>query len=55
VASGNELHLWAVVLSPDGAQRLFAEAHDTLETAAALGENVARQLRELGASDLMAM
>lgn len=53
IATGDELHLWAVVLSPDGAQRLFAEGRDSLINAAQLGENVARQLQEQGATTLM--
>lgn len=53
VASGDTLHLWATVLSPDGVQRLFAQAQGDIKKAVELGENVARQLREKGASDLM--
>jgi hydroxymethylbilane synthase len=53
VASGNELHLWAVVLSPDGKRRVFAEARGVIEQAAVLGEGVARQLLDDGAAALM--
>lgn len=55
VLQGNHLHLWAVVLSPDGDKRLFAEAKGCLSTehdaqeAACSGRAVARQLLELGA------
>ena len=50
--SGN-VKLWATVLSPDGAQRVFAEDEDTAENAHNLGERVARRLREMGATALM--
>jgi hydroxymethylbilane synthase len=53
VATENELHLWAVVLSIDGTRRLFAEARGPVNDAVSLGEQVARELREAGASDLM--
>jgi hydroxymethylbilane synthase len=53
VASGNELHLWAVVLSLDGQRRIWAEAQGKVEQAPALGENVAQQLLEAGAFELM--
>ena len=53
VASGNELRLWAVVLSLDGKQRVWAQAQGETHQAVALGENVARQLLEAGASELM--
>lgn len=55
VLQNNHLHLWAVVLSPDGDKRLFAEAKGYLSTehdaqeAACSGRAVARQLLELGA------
>lgn len=53
VASENELYLWAVVLSQDGKRRLWAEARGEIGQAPALGENVARQLLEAGAFELM--
>ncbi len=53
VVFGEELHLWATVLSPDGARRLFAEAQGDMQNAARLGETVARELLEKGAADLM--
>ncbi|HEY0072806.1 MAG TPA: hydroxymethylbilane synthase [Abditibacteriaceae bacterium] len=53
VASENALHLWAVVLSPDGKQRVFAEARGLIDEAVVLGEGVARQLLDDGAADLM--
>ncbi len=53
VVSENELHLWAVVLSPDGTQRVFAEVRGASNEAGELGELVARQLLKGGAADLM--
>ena len=57
VAKNKKLHLWAVVLSPDGRQRIFAEAHadiqGDIQNAIELGDTVARQLREAGAAEVM--
>jgi hydroxymethylbilane synthase len=50
VLQNNHLHLWAAVLSPDGDQRIFAEAEGTLceshyiEEAKLIGQKVAQHL-----------
>jgi len=49
-----KLYLQAVVLSPDGAQRIEANAEDAPQNATRLGETVARQLLEKGAQKLLA-
>ncbi len=49
-----KLYLQAVVLSPDGAQRIEAKAEDAPQNATRLGETVARQLLEKGAQKLLA-
>jgi len=55
VLRGNDLHLWAAVLSPDGGNRLFAEAKGTLcdehhlQEAKLLGEKIAEHLLHQGA------
>jgi hydroxymethylbilane synthase len=48
-----ELRLTAVVLSPDGRQRLFAEAAERPEAAIQLGQRVATALREQGSDALL--
>jgi hydroxymethylbilane synthase len=53
VACGEELRMWAVVLSPDGVQRIFAQGDGRLADAAAIGERVARLLVERGATKLL--
>ena len=53
VVTDSELHLWAVVLSPDGTQRVFAEERGAVGEAVEVGEAVARQLLRGGAADLM--
>lgn len=53
VAQDGRLHLWAVVLSVDGTQRVFAEREGAISESSLIGEDVARQLRSAGAVDLM--
>lgn len=53
VADESTLRLWAVVLSPDGARRLFARHQSTLDGADELGKRVAAMLKEQGAAELM--
>ncbi|MDF2441280.1 MAG: hydroxymethylbilane synthase [Abditibacteriota bacterium] len=53
IAEESALRLWAVVLSPDGKQRLFAQHQSTLGAADALGRHVAALLKEQGAAALM--
>lgn len=53
VADQSTLRLWAVVLSTDGAQRIFAQHQSTLDGAAELGKRVAAMLKEQGADELM--
>jgi hydroxymethylbilane synthase len=48
-----KLYLEAVVLSADGAQRIHASAKNSPENATLLGENVAQQLLEKGAQQLL--
>lgn len=52
--AGGTLRLEGVVLSPDGATRLTAEAAGPLSAAAELGRAVAELLRSQGAADLIA-
>lgn len=49
-----QLHLDAVVLSPDGRQRLAAAAATDLAAAVQLGQQVAHELLSQGATDLIA-
>ena len=55
----NQLHLWAVVLSPDGEKRIFAEAAGTLtaehylKEAALIGQKVAQYLLDEGAGEYL--
>jgi hydroxymethylbilane synthase len=51
---GDALVLSAVVLSPDGQQRLYHEDRAAVEDAESLGARVANVLREQGASELLA-
>ncbi len=44
VVEENTLRLWAVVLSPDGQQRIFAEGEGEVSRAEAIGAGVASQL-----------
>ena len=53
VAAQSTLNLRAVVLSPYGTQRIFAQAQSTLDEAKSLGALVAQQLLEQGAAQLM--
>lgn len=50
----NRLHLLAVVLSPDGAQRLDAQDSAPLQEADVLGQRVAEALLARGAAELIA-
>ena len=54
VCNDQTITMWAVVLSPDGKRRVFAEANGRLENATAVGESVARQLLEEGTGALLA-
>lgn len=47
------LMLWAAVLSPDGARRIFAEDAGSQEDAELIGENVAELLMQQGATELL--
>jgi len=55
----NQLHLWAVVLSPNGEKRIFAEAAGTLtaqhylKEAALIGQKVAQYLLDEGAGEYL--
>jgi hydroxymethylbilane synthase len=55
----NQMHLWAVVLSPDGEKRIFAEAAGTLtaehylKEAALIGQKVAQHLLDEGAGEYL--
>jgi hydroxymethylbilane synthase len=51
---GARLHLDAVVLSPDGRQRLFASGSTEVAAAVSLGREVAADLLAQGAGDLIA-
>jgi hydroxymethylbilane synthase len=53
VVEGDGLHMWAVILSGDGQQRIFAEANGATVDAAIIGENVAQQLIVQGARQLL--
>jgi len=53
IFSGTVSQLRAVVLSPDGTQRIFAQAQSDWVNALLLGEEVARQLVEKGARSLL--
>jgi hydroxymethylbilane synthase len=52
---GGMLSLCGVVLSPDGARRIDADIAGPTAQAEALGQELARQLRERGADELLAM
>ncbi len=47
------LHLWAVVLSPDGRRRLFMKETAAIDGAEALGVKVGSRLLEQGAGELL--
>ena len=53
VADGEELRMWAVVLSPEGARRIFAQDNGSVDHATEIGERVARLLVERGAAELL--
>src|SRR5439155_4052663 len=53
MVSGPSLTLRAAVLSPDGSQRLEAQATGPASEAERLGETVAQQLRDQGAAALL--
>lgn len=59
VIEKGRLHLWAVVLSPDGKKRIFAEATGNLtpnrhlQEAARVGEKVAQHLLDEGAGEYL--
>ncbi|MBV9866616.1 MAG: hydroxymethylbilane synthase [Abitibacteriaceae bacterium] len=53
LAVAGSLELWAAVLSPDGAQHVFAEDCGAVSDAQALGEQVAQQLLAQGANRLL--
>jgi hydroxymethylbilane synthase len=52
--SGNQLHLRAMVATPDGKRMLTAEARGPATAPEALGLQVAAQLRAQGAEDILA-
>jgi hydroxymethylbilane synthase len=54
LASGGQLELTAVVLSPDGARRLFERDTAPIKEPAQLGQQVANSLLARGAADLIA-
>ncbi|HVF09534.1 MAG TPA: hydroxymethylbilane synthase [Abditibacteriaceae bacterium] len=53
VVDGDVLRMWAVILSPDGRRRIFAEAGGATADAASIGESVAQQLITQGARELL--
>jgi len=59
IIKNDHLQLWAVVLSPDGEKRIFAEAtgdldpNHHLEEAARIGEKVAQHLLDEGAAEYL--
>jgi hydroxymethylbilane synthase len=53
VVDGDALQMWAVMLSPDGKQRIFAEAAGAASEAALIGEKVAQHLIAQGARELL--
>ena len=59
ISEDHYLQLWAVVLSPDGKKRLFAEAEGTLtgghhlQEAALIGQKVAQHLLDEGAGEYL--
>ena len=53
VARHDGLELWAVILTPDGTQRLAAHAAGSCADAVALGESVAVNLKAQGAAKLL--
>jgi hydroxymethylbilane synthase len=59
IIENDRLHLWAVVLSPDGEKRIFAEAAGILtpdhhlQEAARMGEKVAQHLLDQGAAEYL--
>ncbi|MEO6909075.1 MAG: hydroxymethylbilane synthase [Abditibacteriaceae bacterium] len=59
VIENDHLHLWAVVLSPDGERRIFAEAAGVLDAshqvqeAARIGQKVAQHLLDQGAEEYL--
>jgi len=52
VVSKDGLQMWAVIVSPDGAQRVFVEANGAASDAAIIGEKIARQLIAQGGREL---
>jgi hydroxymethylbilane synthase len=48
-----DLKLWAVVLSPEGSQRIYAEGQGSVGEAESIGITVAQKLLESGARDLL--
>jgi len=53
VVEGEALHLWAVVLSTDGRQRVFAEQRGSIGDAGGIGVRVAERLLEGGARGVL--
>jgi len=59
IIENDHLHLWAVVLSPDGDKRIFAEAAGDLtperhlQEAARIGQKVAQHLLDQGAAEYL--
>lgn len=59
ILEGENLHLWAVVLSPDGDKRIFAEAKGSMTTghhlqdAVRIGQKVAQHLLDQGAGEYL--
>jgi hydroxymethylbilane synthase len=59
IIENDQLHLWAVVLSPDGDKRIFAEATGVLtpdhylQEATRIGEKVAQHLLDEGATEYL--
>jgi hydroxymethylbilane synthase len=54
VVRQESIELWAVVLSPDGRRRVFVEARGSVSEAEALGKQVAQELLDMGAGELLA-
>jgi hydroxymethylbilane synthase len=53
IADREVLSMWAVVLSPDGTQRIFAQDKGRGDSPDVIGESVARLLLERGAGELL--
>jgi hydroxymethylbilane synthase len=51
--SGSDMHLRAMVATPDGTRMAFAEASGPVDTAEALGHEAARLLNEQGATEIL--